>query len=1157
MTIENISNSVSSFIHLRVHSFYSLSEGAISIGEVVSQARSQKMPAVSIADTCNLFGALEFSKTSARNGVQPIVGALVNVSSLLDGDAQDQYVIGQSCQIMLLCQTQAGYQNLMKLVSSSHLRSEVEGETAVSVELLRKHSEKLICLAGGDKGPLGRKLLELSKPEQRLRLARQLKDIFEDRLYIEIQRCGEDYEREVEAVQLELAYALGIPLVATNDVYFRTQNEHEAHDALLCIAEKVFIDTVDRRKVTKEHYFKSADQMIALFSDIPEAIQNTMVIAQRCSTMVAVCPPLLPRFSDSEGASEKEMLQLLANEGLETRFQTVVVPSAGDQDIEALREKYWKRLSYELDVIFGMNFPGYFLIVSDFMKWAKENGIPVGVRGSGATSIVAWSLFITHLDPIRFDLVFERFLNPERVSMPDFDIDFCQDRRGEVIRYVQEKYGFDRVAQIITFGKLQAKAAIRDIGRVLQMPYGLVDRISKMIPEGAKLGEAFTVEPRLREIEKSESLAPKLFSLARILEGAYRHASTHAAGLVIGGKPLEELVALYKDPGSEIPLTQFHFKDVEQIGLVKFDFLGLKTLTVLAKTEALIYQSAGIHVNVSEQSFDDPQTYELLSNGDSTGVFQLESAGMRDLLKKLKPDRFEDIIALISLYRPGPMDSIPTYISRKLGVEPVEYLHPILEPILEETYGVITYQEDVMQIARVMAGYSLGEADLLRRAMGKKIKAEMDEHQTRFIEGAMERGVPTEIASAIFEQCAKFASYGFNKGHAASYAQIAFQTAWLRTHYPIEFNVACMTLDASSPERIELYFGDLKNMGRKLLLPDINQSEVDFSIGVDAKNEKCVKYGFSAVKGVGIAVLGRICDERRENGKYEGLIDFFNRCPVEALNKKVLERLAMAGAFDCLEENRNLTIHNLERLIAFGQSQHRMRNSDQCMLFGPEEELESSLFVFDQAPPWPENVKLENELIALGFYLSGHPLGGVEKLLDEQGVKNYKAALESGKTKVKIAGVVRHLQRRTAKSGNSFAFLGLSDVSGPYEVVLFSEQLSQSAHILNVGEMVVIEGVAARDAGGFKLNVVSVHSLDKMFANQSLALTINVDDDHNPKDLKALLDGFDVGKTMLRLIIPIQNDEFAHVRLPTKFSIGTGQLVKIENVKGVASVSFS
>src|SRR5712671_404476 len=899
------------FIHLRVHSAYSLSAGAIKTKELVQLCRGEAMPAIAITDSGNLFGALEFATACSEAGIQPIIGCEIALApngggrngraGNGNGQAHAPNGHGERDRIVLLVQNEAGYRNLLSLVSRAFLDGEAGGEPSVALADLANESDGLICLAGGAGGPVGRPLAE-GQAEAAEAVLLTLKDIFPGRLYIEVQRHGLPEELRSEAGLVDLAYAHDLPLVATNDAYFPDREFYEAHDALLCIAQGRAVADDVRKRLTPEHFFRPAEEMRALFADLPEACDNTLVIARRCAFIPQARKPILPAFPLPAGQDEVSALRAAARGGLASRHAGPAFAAADD---EALRP-YRERLEFELDMIVKTGFAGYFLIVADFIQWAKRQDIPVGPgRGSGAGSVVAWALTITDLDPLRFGLIFERFLNPERVSMPDFDVDFCQGRRDEVIRYVQQKYGRDRVAQIITFGKLQARAVLRDVGRVLGMPYGQVDRLCKLVPNNpahpVTLEQAIAGEPALRQERDTDETVGRLMTIALKLEGLYRHASTHAAGVVIGDRPLSELVPLYRDPRSNIPVTQFNMKWVELAGLVKFDFLGLKTLTVLARTIELL-AARGVELDLSALPLDDPAAYELLARGDTVGVFQVEGAGVRDMLKKLRPDRFEDIIAANALYRPGPMENIPRYIAVKHGEEAPDYLHPALEPILKETYGVMTYQEQVMQIAQVLAGYSLGSADLLRRAMGKKIASEMEAQRQLFFEGAAARGVERARAELIFDQMAKFAGYGFNKPHAAAYALVTYQTAYLKANYPVEFLAALMTLDLGNTDKLNVFRTELDRLGIRLLPPDINRSEVTFAVEPDAPTrpspangggqgggKPAIRYALAAVKGVGGQAMSELVAERARGGRFKDLINFSRRLDAKSFNRRQFE----------------------------------------------------------------------------------------------------------------------------------------------------------------------------------------------------------------------------------------------------------------------------
>jgi DNA polymerase-3 subunit alpha len=1079
------------YVHLKVHSAYSLLEGALQIGTLAKLAGALGMPAIALTDTNNMFGVLEFSDKLAAAGIQPIAGCALQ-TDFGDGHGTGPVRNGApdagarlAGPLALLCRGEAGYANLMKLASACHLKPADSEPPHVSLADVAQHAAGLICLTGGPDGPIDSAMRAGQEALARQRLER-LAAIFPGALYVELQRHGLPHELEVEPKLLQLAYELGLPIVATNECYFARPDDYEAHDALLCIAGGNFVVEDNRRRLSREHYFKSAEEMASLFADLPEAIERTVEIARRCAFRPRGRKPILPRFvAAAPGASEAQQLAVEAEElkrqaeaGLERRL-AAQPPAEGFTAAD-----YRKRLEFELGVIVKMRFPGYFLIVADFIKWTKAHGIPVGPgRGSGAGSVVAWSLTITDLDPLRFGLLFERFLNPERVSMPDFDIDFCQDRRDEVIRYVQGKYGADRVAQIITHGKLQARAVLRDVGRVLQMPYGQVDKLCKLVPNNpanpVTLAQAIEGEPKLQEARDSDPMVARLLEIAQKLEGLYRHASTHAAGMVIGDRPLDELVPMYRDPKSSFPITQFNWKQVENAGLVKFDFLGLKTLTVLQKAVALIKRGRGVEIDLLTVPLDDRPSYELLAKADTVGVFQLESTGMRESLKRLRPDRFEDIIAMVALYRPGPMDNIPTYISRKHGEEPVDCLHPLLEPILKETYGVIIYQEQVMQIAQAMAGYSLGEADLLRRAMGKKDKAEMAKQKTRFVDGALKNGVRKADAEYIFELVDKFAGYGFNKSHAAAYALVSYHTAYLKANFREEFLAASMTLDLGNTDKLAMFTAEARKSGIVVEPPCVNASEVDFLAGT-----KTIRYSLAALRNIGAQAVETLVAERNGRGRFADLSDFAGRCDPRALNKRALETLAAAGAFDALEPNRALAHANVDAILAFAN--RTAENAAQGIgdLFGgggggPGDGRGR----VDLRPvkPWAPMERLQYEFEAVGFFLSGHPLDAYAGVLGKLGVVSFselEARADRGAVAGRLAGVVVNARERRSQKGNKFAFAMFSEPTGQFEVVIFSETLAQSRHLLEPGTAVLINVEGERDGEALKLRAQSIESLN-------------------------------------------------------------------------------
>ncbi|MGD2134501.1 MAG: DNA polymerase III subunit alpha, partial [Maricaulaceae bacterium] len=892
------------FVHLRCRSAYSLLEGAMVVPDLKRLCLEHEAPALALTDTNNLFGALEFSETLAEAGVQPIIGVTLKVR--LGEPPLGATRREPDGTVALLAQSEAGYARLMALSSMAFLEVDPSEEPHVPFEAVLAEPDGLLCLSGGPDGAVNR-LIVAGRHEEAGVCLERLRDAFGDRFYVELQRHGVPDEAVAEEMLVSEAYRLGAPLLATNEPYFSTRDMHEAHDALMCIAQSSYINVDERRKVTERHHFATAEEMSAAFADLPEAIANTADAARRCFYRPLTRDPILPRFSGEGGRDEAAELAAQAKEGLKARLEAV--------ELAAEEQAYWDRLDLELEVITQMGFPGYFLIVSDFIKWAKSHGVPVGPgRGSGAGSVVAWSLTITDLDPLRYGLLFERFLNPERISMPDFDIDFCQERRGEVIEYVKAKYGADRVAQIITFGTLQARAVLRDVGRVMQLPFGQVDRLAKMVPNAPgqqiKLADAVAAEPRFAQERARDEEVGRLIDTALKLEGLYRNASTHAAGVVIGDRPLVELTPLYQDPRSDLPATQFNMTWVERAGLVKFDFLGLKTLTVLDRALGYLRQ-AGEELDLAAIPEGDPASYELLSSGASIGVFQLESSGMRDTLKKMKPDQIEDLIALISLYRPGPMKNIDTYVERKKGLAKPDYLHQLIEPILKETYGVIIYQEQVMQIAQTLSGYSLGEADILRRAMGKKKPEEMRKQKTRFMEGAAERGVSKAKASHIFDLVEEFAGYGFNKSHAAAYAVIAYQTAYLKANRPVAFMAALMSLDIQNTDKLAVFVQEIRRMKIELLPPDINASEADFSVEGEA-----VRYALGGIRNVGLSAMEHVVEVRKAGGPFKDLMDFGRRIDPRQVNKRMVENLARAGAFDCLGVERRQALTAAERILA-------------------------------------------------------------------------------------------------------------------------------------------------------------------------------------------------------------------------------------------------
>ena len=1149
------------FVHLRVHSAYSLSEGAIRIKELMGLCQSFKMPAVAVTDTNNLFGALEFSLSAADSGVQPIIGGQIAVSR----EGGENPTMGRTVsvqrpdQVVLLVQNDVGYRNILKLLSTAYMDSDNVEDPQVTLEDLEKYADGLIMLTGGIHGPVGRLLVDGQNEHAEACLDRLAK-AYPGRLYVELQRHGLKEETQIEPRLIDMAYDKNLPLVATNEAFYPGRDMFQAHDALVCIAESAYVSQDQRRRLTPDHYFKSAEEMKVLFADVPEAIANTLVIAQRCAYKVERVNPILPPFDCGEGLNEEDELRKQAHEGLDKRLEAqVFTPGLSDEEKLAIARPYRERLEFELGVIIQMGFPGYFLIVADFIQWAKDHGIPVGPgRGSGAGSVVAWVLTITDLDPLRFGLLFERFLNPERVSMPDFDIDFCQDRRDEVIKYVQDKYGRDHVAQIITFGKLQARAVLRDVGRVLEMPYGQVDRICKMVPndpgKALTVPEAVEAEPELRRMIKEEHEVARLIEIAKPLEGLYRHASTHAAGVVIGDRPLDQLVPLYRDPRSDMPVTGFNMKFVEQAGLVKFDFLGLKTLTVLAT--AVKFASEGGHtIDLTTAPLDDAASFELLQRAETQGVFQLESAGMKDQLRQMRPTTFEDIIAIVALYRPGPMENIPSYIRRKHGDEEPDYLYPTLEPILKETFGIMIYQEQVMQIAQVLSGFSLGGADLLRRAMGKKDQAEMDKQRAMFIEGAEARGVPAAKAGEIFEQVNKFAGYGFNKSHAAAYALVAYHTAYMKANFPYEFMAASMTLDLGNTDKLNAYRQELDRMGAKLLSPDINASETYFKVERDAHGKPtAIRYALAALKNVGEAAMASIIEEREKNGRFKDLEDFAGRLDTHQVNKRQMENMVRSGAFDSLNPNRKQLHMGIEAIMGEASAQQSERESNQIGLFGGGDQPKQTIRLAD-VPEWPPMERLREEFDAIGFYLSAHPLDSYGKSLQRLDVVPISKVLSRGQAgNFTLAGTVVSKKERISQKGSRYAFVTFSDASGSYEAMLFSETLAAAADLLEPGTAVLIKATAQFEGESVKLLAQSIRGLDKMASQTSAGLQITITDD---KPLAALQEAFadaKPGRGLVQIMVRTPQYE-TRVDLKHKpISVTPELLHAVYSIAGIAEV---
>ncbi|HWC91765.1 MAG TPA: DNA polymerase III subunit alpha [Pseudolabrys sp.] len=1140
------------FVHLHVHSSYSLLEGALTIARLADLAKADQQPALALTDTDNMFGALEFSDKLAAAGIQPIVGCALHLDfGDSDRGQRNPNARPERARIVLLAAHEAGYRSLMRLSSRAFLDTPANEPPRLLLDWLEGETAGVIALTGGPGGPLD---LAIAAGQSHLAAARldALGRRFGDRLYVELQRHGTRAERAAEPALIDLAYEKGLPLVASNEPYFATAADYEAHDALICIAEGRLIVEAERRQLTPEHRFKSRAEMAALFADLPEALASSVEIAERCAYRPRTQKPILPRFAAGESNDEAAELRKRAEQGLTQRLTTAGLAPNFSED------EYRARLDFELGVIEGMNYPGYFLIVADFIQWAKKQGIPVGPgRGSGAGSLVAYSLTITDLDPIRFGLLFERFLNPARVSMPDFDVDFCQDRRDEVIRYVQERYGRDQVAQIITFGTLQARGVLRDVGRVLQMPYGQVDKLCKLVPQNpaapVSLKAAIDGEPRLQAERDGDPVVKRAFDIAQKLEGLNRHASTHAAGIVIGDRPLSELVPLYRDPKSDMPVTQFNMKWVEQAGLVKFDFLGLKTLTVLEKAVELV-RRRGVEIELAGIPLDDKPTYELLARAEAVGIFQLESAGMRRALLDMRPDRFEDIIALVALYRPGPMANIPTYCARKHELERPDYIHPKLEPILRETFGVIVYQEQVMQAAQILAGYTLGQADLLRRAMGKKIRKEMQAQRADFVKGCVERGIERAQADAIFDLLERFAEYGFNKSHAAAYALVAYQTAYMKANFPVEFLAATMTLDMNNTDKLAEFRAEAERLGIDVVPPSINRSGVEFDVEGNS-----ILYALAALKGVGAQAVKEIIAARGER-KFADLADFAARVNPRAINKRVLESLAAAGAFDGFEANRARVFAGVDVVLARAQRAHDTAAVGQSELFGGGGAREP--ITLPPVERWLPAERLRREYEAIGFFLSGHPLddyAGVLKKLRVQSWAEFARAVKAGATAGRVAGTVVARTERRTRTGSKMGIIGLSDPTGHYEAVIFAEGLAEHRDLLEPGTAVLLFLSAEVQGDEVRARIQSAEPLDAAAANLHKGLRVFLRDaapieavakrlEPAPRNAQANGDG------EVTVVLQLAAGAEVEVRLPGRFKVSPQIAGALKAVPGVVQV---
>ena len=1189
------------FVPLRVFSSYTMLDGAMEPKAIAKKAKALGFPAVALTDRNGLYASMAFCDGCKGEGVQPIVGGMLGVERPVRGDGP---ATGTTIDwLALYAQDARGYDNLCELVSAAHLDRPITEAAHVRLDQLEGKTDGLIALTAGCEGALARLLAE-GQMDAANAYADRLQALFPDRLYVEIVRRLDPVEGAAEPHLLDMAYARDLPLVATNPACYADPDFHPAHDVMLCIAESAYVETADRKRSSPDAWMKPAAEMKRLFEDLPEALANTLVVAQRCAVMAPKRKPILPSLA-GDRAGEEAQLRGDAEAGLEARLRAKLALEAAGQShdpmaeshaqplepngaeaageapvsSDALRERfpeYFERLKFETDIIIQMGFPGYFLIVADFIKWAKDHDIPVGPgRGSGAGSVVAWALTITDLDPLELGLLFERFLNPERVSMPDFDIDFCETRRGEVIRYVQQKYGADHVAQIITFGKLKARAVLKDTGRVLQMSYGQVDRLAKLVPNHPT--DPWTLERTMekggvaefRHEYENDGQVKRLVDYAMKLEGLPRHSSTHAAGVVIGDRPLSQLVPLYRDPRSDMPVTQFDMKYVEGAGLVKFDFLGLKTLSVLHKGVQLLAKR-GVTVDLAALPWDDEAVYALLQRADTVGVFQLESEGMRKTLAAVRPTNFGDIIALVSLYRPGPMDNIPMFGRRKNGAESIEYPHDLLEPILKETYGIFVYQEQVMQAAQILAGYSLGDADLLRRAMGKKIKAEMDAQRERFVKGCAERSsIAKGKANELFDLIDKFAGYGFNKSHAAAYALLAYHTAWLKAHYPAEFFAASMAYDIHLTDKLTVFVDDMRRMNLPCLPPDINRSEADFSVEPlteDGETRSVVRYALGGLKGVGEKAMETLVEERQRGGAFKDLDDFAARVEPRLLNRRQLESLAAAGAFDGIHADRAGVHAAAETILSVAASEAEARASGQGGLFGDVETPHADVRI----PPhqaWSVADRMAQEKDAFGFYFSAHPVDRYRSLAEAKGAKSFGAlcsgdgagfvasSSEGARSMAVMAAMVEDLRWRQTRTNKRFVSATFSDNSGQFQASCFDEPVcEQIAALAADGECGLLSVELERMPGEEvpRVTIRGVQPFRQIASATRMEALVTVDSAAVLPALAAALAKGRGGRSEVFLRLTIGQDRFAHVFVGDDFAVDAELVEALGHIDGVS-----
>ena len=1099
------------FNNLKIHTQYSICEGAIKIDDLADYCKTNKIKAIGLADSYNLCGALEFAEKISKVGTQPIVGTQINILS--DNE------IGK---ITLYATSEQGYKNLTKLSSKSYLKNKNFHDPYCEIDDLISNNEDLILLTGNYNNFFGR-LFYANKLKLIEKLIERLKSSFKDRLYIEIQRHGENQEVNYENYLLKLSSLYSLPIIAGQEVYYLDPSMAEAHDALICIGEKQFIDDKNRFRYSDQHYLKKNEELQKLYKDIPEALENNYNFPLRFNFKPKKSKPILPSISNNKDISAEKELMSQAKQGLEERLNNFIFKKNKKKSSDEIKKIYEDRLLHELDIINSMDYSSYFLIVSDYTRWAKKNSIPVGPgRGSGAGSLVAYCLDITDLDPIEFDLIFERFLNPDRISMPDFDIDFCEEQRDKVFEYLKLKYK-DGVAHIITFGKLKARMVLRDVGRILGLSYGHVDRICKMVPfdpsRPLTLQESIDREPRFKEEIKNNNKVEKLIKLSLKLEGLNRNMATHAAGVVIAGNKLAEQFPLYVDQSSNLilPSTQYDMYSSENAGLVKFDLLGLKTLTVINKTLKRL-KLKKIDLDISKIHLEDKKVYNLLSTGETVGLFQLESTGMKESIKQMKPNRFDDIIALVALYRPGPMSNIPIYNDCKHGIKTPDYIHPTLEKILKPTYGIIIYQEQVMQIAQTLAGFTAGEADILRRAMGKKKKAELDKQKERFINGAIQNGINKDVANFVFTKIEPFAQYGFNKSHAAAYALIAYQTAFLKTHYKEDFIAATMSTELTNTSKLREFVEELKRLKIEIVRPSINESFVEFKT---EKNK--IYYGLGAIKNVGFEAISNIVNEREKNGKFKSLVDFIDRVDAKNVNKLQLEGLVKSGVFDQFDKDRNKILNSIPKIIQKIKNINEDKLSNQTNLFDDNNGTTSD---FDYIPSnkWNKKELLSEEFKSLGFYISDHPLNEYGEIFNQLKIISYKEFLNNNDSEALVAGTIMSIQEKKSAKGTPFAIVKFSDNKGEFELFLFAEILVQNRDKIKESESFVLtlqKDKFINESSQRRVNVRKILSLDDIINKPYSKVTIELNENYDINELKNLLKN--KGQTEISLIIHNKN----------------------------------